>query len=192
MVRIRSCYPKTTYSTRTKNPWEENWTLLPRSVDQKDRAFEFFGSFLHGCGTCFPSMKNTHLVHVGRVLVMWSRSRYQGWNFLKGFDFPERIDSCNALYGGRTNVLQLYYIAQPDEKIHYYDFTSLYLFVNKKRNLFCQTSCNHFPWFWTSRKLFRHRQSENPTSKKKTVALHFTISYKWKTSVDIVLNMCWA
>lgn len=39
----------------------------------------------------------------------------------------------DALYRGRTNTICLYYKPQPTEQIHYYDFTSLYPFVNKTK-----------------------------------------------------------
>ena len=37
----------------------------------------------------------------------------------------------NSFYGGRTNVVKLYHKAKGEEKIKYYDFTSLYPWVNK-------------------------------------------------------------
>lgn len=37
-----------------------------------------------------------------------------------------------ALYGGRTNANKLLHVCKDDEKIRYYDFTSLYPFVQKK------------------------------------------------------------
>ena len=43
----------------------------------------------------------------------------------------EQINPRDALFGGRTNALQLYYNCQPNEEIHYIDYTSLYPFVQK-------------------------------------------------------------
>lgn len=54
-------------------------------------------------------------------------------NFLKVYDFPERIDPHDALFGGGTNALNLNYAVQPGEKNHSFDFTSLYPYVNKTK-----------------------------------------------------------
>lgn len=43
-------------------------------------------------------------------------------NFLKEFDFAERL-----------NTLHLHYVEHPDERIDYLDFTSLYPYVNKTK-----------------------------------------------------------
>jgi hypothetical protein len=48
------------------------------------------------------------------------------------FETPkEALNPRNALYGGRTNALVLNYLCRPWEKIHYYDFCSLYPAVQK-------------------------------------------------------------
>ena len=43
----------------------------------------------------------------------------------------ESLNIREALYGGRTNAFRLYYKCLPNEKIFYYDFTSLYPAVQK-------------------------------------------------------------
>lgn len=43
----------------------------------------------------------------------------------------EQINPRDALFGGRTNALQLYYNCQLNEEIHYIDYTSLYPYVQK-------------------------------------------------------------
>ncbi|XP_053536862.1 uncharacterized protein mcf2lb isoform X1 [Ictalurus punctatus] len=127
------------------------------------KVFEFLGCFYHGCEKCFPSMtphpltksnatfgdirqksmeriKNLQDTLNLQVTLMWEHE----WNemkkndnlvqnFLKDFDFPERLNPRDALYGGRTNALNLHYVAQPGERIDYFDFTSLYPFVNKTK-----------------------------------------------------------
>ena len=45
--------------------------------------------------------------------------------------FQSRLDPRDTFFGGRTNACQLYKEAKDGEKIMYYDFTSLYPFVNK-------------------------------------------------------------
>ncbi|KAK1784654.1 hypothetical protein P4O66_003337 [Electrophorus voltai] len=125
------------------------------------KAFKFLGCFYHGCDTCFPScmphplskasetfrdvyqnslniIQMLQCFHKLSVTIMWEHE----WNdmqkndedvkkFLKTFDFPECLNLWDALFGGRTNALQLYYTAQPGERIDYYDFTSLYPYVIK-------------------------------------------------------------
>lgn len=39
----------------------------------------------------------------------------------------------DALFGGRTNAIRLYYKLNSGEEIHYYDFTSFYPFVKKTK-----------------------------------------------------------
>ncbi len=49
------------------------------------------------------------------------------------FENPkENLNPRHALYGGRTNALVLNYLCRPWEKIHYYDFCSLYPAVQKQ------------------------------------------------------------
>ena len=50
---------------------------------------------------------------------------------IKGCLNFDRINIRDALYGGRTKVLVLYYLCKKDGKINYINFTSLYLTVQK-------------------------------------------------------------
>ncbi|KAK1792083.1 hypothetical protein P4O66_001863 [Electrophorus voltai] len=54
----------------------------------------------------------------------------------------ERLNPRDALFGGRTNALQLYYTAQPGGRIDYYDFTSLYPYVDKVGQCGVKQMCN--------------------------------------------------
>ena len=45
--------------------------------------------------------------------------------------YSERLEPRDALLGGQTNAFHLHYKAQEVEQIHYFDFTSIYAFVNK-------------------------------------------------------------
>ena len=47
------------------------------------------------------------------------------------FEIAEPLEPRHAFYGGRTNATKLFHQCQPDEKIHYVDFTSLYPWCNK-------------------------------------------------------------
>ena len=56
-------------------------------------------------------------------------------------DLQAALDPQYAFKGGRTNATRLYNKADPeaDESIRYYDYTSLYLWVNKQ----CQYPVGH-------------------------------------------------
>ena len=45
----------------------------------------------------------------------------------------DRLNPRDSFYGGRTNASRLYHKAKDGEKIKYYDFTSLYPYVNKNK-----------------------------------------------------------
>ncbi|XP_051800711.1 uncharacterized protein LOC127532721 isoform X1 [Acanthochromis polyacanthus] len=127
-------------------------------IDGVKCVWEFHGCFYHGCPSCFSPTETCTLrgvsfgeLHVAgedrvrrlesqhgiRVVVM----REHVWNemkkscaevkeFLSVFDPPEPLSPRKALYGGRTCALKLRHTAEPEEQIHYVDFTSLYPFVN--------------------------------------------------------------
>lgn len=50
--------------------------------------------------------------------------------FVSKLDLQERLDPRDSFFGGRTNAVKLHYTAKEDEKIQYYDFTSLYPWTN--------------------------------------------------------------
>ncbi|XP_078499011.1 uncharacterized protein LOC144828487 [Lissotriton helveticus] len=123
-------------------------------------AFEFNGCFYHGCPKCYKpheynKMLGAKFEHLYRrtltkaqyvensgfaMRVLWEHE----WldmlktdtalcSFLKTHDLPTPLEPRDALFGGRTNAIQLYKAVGEGEKIHYYDFTSLYPFVNKMK-----------------------------------------------------------
>ena len=55
-------------------------------------------------------------------------------SFVEGLRFVDPLEPRDVFYGGRTNAIKLYHLADGEkgEKIHYYDFTSLYPYVNKR------------------------------------------------------------
>lgn len=119
-------------------------------------AYEFFGCFYHGCLRCYPESDvnpaaklsygelyhascekvNALRMHYGlNVVVMWGcdwsslKSTDQSVkDFMRKYKKPEPLDPRDALFGGRTNAMKLYHKVDDggDEKIRYYDFTSLY------------------------------------------------------------------
>ena len=52
-------------------------------------------------------------------------------DFLKTCEIKSSLKPRDALFGGRTNSIKLYHKCQTNEKIKYYDFTSLYPYVQK-------------------------------------------------------------
>ena len=54
-------------------------------------------------------------------------------NFVAKLDLVEALNPCDAFCGGGTNAVKLYHLTDiaSEEKINYYDFTSLYPFINK-------------------------------------------------------------
>ena len=56
-------------------------------------------------------------------------------DFIASLDIPPRLYIRDSFFGGRTSVVHLHYQAEEGEKIHYYDYTSLYPTVNKYKSL---------------------------------------------------------
>jgi len=56
-------------------------------------------------------------------------------DYVSTLDIPARLRIRDSFFGGRVNATRLHYKAEEGEKIHYYDFTSLYPFVNKYKTL---------------------------------------------------------
>ncbi len=124
-------------------------------------CYELAGCFFHGCVKCYAqsnlnpvakvpygelylrfSEKTASLKsrHGQQVVMMWecewcklSKTNPTVRTFLQGYKKSELLDPRQALYGGRTNAMKLYHKVEGDEKVRYYDFTSLYPAVNAKK-----------------------------------------------------------
>ncbi|KAG8139447.1 hypothetical protein E2320_002216 [Naja naja] len=121
-------------------------------------AFEFYGCFFQGCPICYkPQDFNSLLDSTYGMLYALTRTREDylksegyvvrciwehEWNdmlknneglkcFLADCKLPTPLNPRAAFFGGRTNTTCLYYKLKRGEQILYYDFTSLYPFVNK-------------------------------------------------------------
>ena len=123
-------------------------------------VYEFDGCFWHGCPTCFPHRHEAHPRHLGRTMAdvfkdrnkkhdllreagyhviskwecEWKRERTSNpdiQDFLKDHHVPQPLDPRDAFFWGRTNAYSLYYKVKEGEEVHYYDFKSLYPFINK-------------------------------------------------------------
>ena len=119
--------------------------------------YEFQGCWFHGCTKCFnPStinpLKKQKMLQLNlktkqkikdiikenyNVVEIWEHD----WDimikteelqeFLSKNSISIHLKPREALFGGRTNAVKLHYKCKEGEKIHYYDFTSLYPFVQK-------------------------------------------------------------
>ncbi|XP_032094416.1 uncharacterized protein LOC116523417 [Thamnophis elegans] len=123
-------------------------------------AFEFHGCFFHGCPVCYSEkdfnklLDSTYGSLHSRTRIKEEYLRSQGYavrciwehewramveedtslkQFLVENKLPAPLNPRDAFFGGRTNATCLYYKPKPGEQILYYDFTSLYPFVNKTK-----------------------------------------------------------
>ncbi len=60
-------------------------------------------------------------------------------NFVKSFKCLETLNPRESLFGGRTNSIKLYHKCEPNEKIMYVDYKSLYPSVQK----YCEFPIGH-------------------------------------------------
>jgi hypothetical protein len=122
-------------------------------------GYEFHGCIFHGCPKCqkpttfntikHETMGSIYKQHLDRIRYIKSHlfNLIEIWEcdwdkmaktdtLLKTFianeeDIRPDLKPRDALFGGRTNAATLYYKIQPNEKIKYYDFTSVYPCVMK-------------------------------------------------------------
>lgn len=127
-------------------------------------VFSFLGCYWHQCIKCFPhqfhntpgSTVKIHSLYessrarakriksLGYTLVeMWehefdemTKVNSDIEKYVMSLDYLKvaPLDPRDAFMGGRTGVCKLYYECAPDEKIFYYDVTSLYPYINKYGN----------------------------------------------------------
>ena len=122
-------------------------------------VWNFLGCFWHGCPTCYTKRDTVNAVNgltmlelfdntVGfearlrgagyRVIGMWEcvfRKEMARDAALKALRVRwlhvDPLQPREAFYGGRVNALKLYHEAGPSENIRYFDFCSLYPYINK-------------------------------------------------------------
>eukprot|EP00057_Strongylocentrotus_purpuratus_P033052 XP_789947.2 PREDICTED: uncharacterized protein LOC585011 [Strongylocentrotus purpuratus] len=128
-------------------------------VGDEKHIFEFLGCYFHGCEVCYKSdtinrrcnkkmgvlyneaMHRVQLLENAGYNVTtvwehdWNRERIEPTVMPIIEDLKETfknpLNPRDSFFGGRTDGCSLYYKAQPDEQILYYDFTSLYPYINK-------------------------------------------------------------
>ncbi|MGL5342810.1 MAG: DNA polymerase [Lactococcus garvieae] len=125
------------------------------------KAFEFLGCFFHGCERChnpadlnpltklpysvlrrqcddkFEILERAYNLQTERIWQCEWEFAKQTDNavieFMSTYKHPERLKPRDALYGGRTNALKLFHKAVDGEIIRYFDFTSLYPYVQARK-----------------------------------------------------------
>ena len=123
-------------------------------------AYEFYGCFWHGCPRCYPQRTEPHQQLFGRnmasvhqiterreqrlrqlgysVVTMWEcqwqtlkRDQPHVSDLVAHFQLQPPLQPRDAFFGGRTNAVRLYVPEQEGQRLGYYDYTSLYPWVNK-------------------------------------------------------------
>ena len=120
-------------------------------------VYQFHGCYIHGHADCYPSSlynrflrkgmgtlysntlrrDNDILLNGNKLITMWSCEfekikKEKSYKQLMGdLDIVSPLQPRDAFYGGRVDTMYTYYKAKPDEVIEYYDFTSLYPYINK-------------------------------------------------------------
>ena len=121
-------------------------------------VYEFHGCFYHACPRCYPdqslvnpknqnkTMEEIYKATLERTAVlrdngyvveeMWEcdflsmlKVDLDLQKFNENYEFIGSLDVQDAYYGARVNATVLYYETKEDEKVLYYDYTSLYPYV---------------------------------------------------------------
>ena len=127
---------------------------------QNKTIYEFHGCLFHGCPKCYKPdtynvfkkepMLHTYKKHLNRInyikLVMPEYKFEEMWEheydlleqfndefyqFVNNCDIEDLFNHRDALFGGRTNCLKIYYKCKEGERICFVDFKSLYPFIQK-------------------------------------------------------------
>ena len=128
-------------------------------AESNNTVFEFHGCWYHGCPKCtihdsIHPYKNVTMSEVYAdtkardeyirslhydLVIMWEcefrimiRDTPDLKLFVKNFVIPQLLSPRDAFFGDRTNAIKLHHRVEADEKILYYDVTSLYPFVKKR------------------------------------------------------------
>ena len=128
--------------------------------EETNAVYEFQGCFFHGCRTCYPNRTEPHSRLENRcaddvyrctqkklqvlrdkrynIVEIWEceweqmkKDRADVKAFVDQLAIVTPLNPRDAFCGGRTNAVKLYHHAEEGEEIDYYDYTSLYPYVNK-------------------------------------------------------------
>ncbi|XP_032226675.2 uncharacterized protein LOC116609985 [Nematostella vectensis] len=125
-------------------------------AESTNTVYQYHGCFYHGCTTCFQPhtvnpLTNTTMQELHEhTRAVELRLKAQGYNYeevwecqfdaqlnthpklralVGDVEHGKPLEARDAFFGGRTNAIRLHCVEQGEE-IHYYDFTSLYPWVN--------------------------------------------------------------
>ncbi|CAF1090527.1 unnamed protein product [Brachionus calyciflorus] len=126
---------------------------------ENNTYYEFHGCLFHGCQKCYKSdtfnpnkqelMSTTYKRHLNRINYIKESitgNLVEIWEceldaliteneilnkFVESTNIRSPLNPGDALFGGRTNGIKLYYKCKQGEEIKYKDFTSLYPSVQK-------------------------------------------------------------
>ena len=130
--------------------------------DVTKTVYEFQGCFYHGCCKCYLNRSEIHRhledrsmedvynytqckimdleSHGYKVKQIWEcqltelkQSDPAVHDFVNKLDIVVPLNPRDAFCGGHTNAIKLYHQTEADEAVDYYDFTSLYPYVNKNK-----------------------------------------------------------
>ena len=126
--------------------------------EENRTVYEFHGCWFHGCVKCFKEktfnpMKKQTMEQLRRktqqkaqfiinekynYIEIWEhewdelvKSNKEINNFVSNSSISIHLKPRDALFGGRTNAAKLHHMCNEGEQIKYYDFTSLYPYVQK-------------------------------------------------------------
>ena len=126
--------------------------------EETKTIYEFLGCFWHGCPKCYDesSFNNRLQKQYGtifhqtlqrineikqqmpgyKVVYTWECDFKRSKNpdlikFKMDNEYVEALNPRDCMYGGRTNALKLYHMCEENEIMRYYDFKSLYPYVQK-------------------------------------------------------------
>ena len=129
--------------------------LVDGFAEKAKKIYEYQGCLWHGCEKCLGEKTFNPVLQCPNYIIRkrtetkinYLKSEYPDYEIVEiwghdwhklckkenlYFDTPKKILNPRvALYGGRTNALVLNYLCRPWEKIHYFDFCSLYPAVQK-------------------------------------------------------------
>ena len=135
--------------------------LLDGYCARTNTIFEFHGCLFHACPKCYPNPNTWNsllqktigfirLNHNKRIafiknnmpnsifVEIWEcefdelcKNDLEFKEFIKINPIHEPLLPRDALYGGRTNAFKLHHACDEDTRIHYFDFTSVYPYVQK-------------------------------------------------------------
>ena len=171
-------------------------------LDGKKYVYEYNGCNFHGCKTCFPHSRDSHMNNRVSMEVRWKNTKLKEqrlkeagyivkskWScefvqdklnedvreFVESLNIQDPINLRECYFGGRTNGIVLHKKFTNGEKGKYVDFTSLYPDILKYRRF----PIGHEEWAKEG-KLVEIQHARSPQGEKVITCqgLHKLVNYK--------------